>query len=109
MEWEEEFDGLLMLAINEGLRSFAGELAAKAIYYHLERVMGAEIDQLIRSPEKFAEGLEKMFGYGAKILETIILEKLYEKLNLNFKEKENYKFTDYVEDAKRYYQRTKSK
>ena len=50
-----------------------------------------------------------MFGYGAKILETIILEKLYEKLNLNFKEKENYKFTDYVEDAKRYYQRTKSK
>jgi hypothetical protein len=105
LEWEEKFNELFMVAVNEGLRSLAGEAIAKTIRYHLERVLEAEMEELIRKPERLAEGLEKIFGYGAKILETMILEKLYEKLNLNFKEKENYTFTDYIEEAKKHYQK----
>lgn len=107
--WEEEFEGLMVIAIDEGLKSIVGEASTKVIYYQLEKIFQIGMNELIKNSEKLTEGLEKIFGYGARILETAILQKLYEKLNLNFKEKESCKFKDYIEEAKKYYQQIKLK
>ncbi|MEM3737291.1 MAG: hypothetical protein QXJ75_04310 [Candidatus Bathyarchaeia archaeon] len=97
---QKRFNGLLREAIDEGLVSTLGESAAKAVYYHLQKNFAFK-NGGTPDPEAFAEGLEHLFGYGAKFLEKAILKKLYSKAGINFEEKENYTFTDYVNAAKK--------
>jgi hypothetical protein len=47
------------------------------------------------------EALRNMFGEGAEILLKVIIKRFYIKLNLTFKDVENWSFIDYVENAKK--------
>lgn len=95
----EDLIGDLMLdAINEGLTGYIGESASLAVYYHIEKDPHERLE-ILKNPRTFAEGLEKIFGFGAYYLERAVVEKLYSKVGINFEEKKDYAFADYVEEA----------
>lgn len=95
MRKQEEFEKLFMEAVDEGLKSL-GESSRHMIFFHLENSYSLKRHDIPKKPEAFAEGLEKIFGVGALVLEKIIVKILYSKLGLNYEEQKDYSFTDYL-------------
>ncbi|MGB9671540.1 MAG: hypothetical protein ACPL0C_06615 [Candidatus Bathyarchaeales archaeon] len=96
------FDRLLLEAVDEALASL-GDSAKQAIYFHLESKFKISKEEIPSHVDVFADGLEKIFGAGAKFLEIIIMKKLYERIGkpLEWDASKELEFVDYVEAAKR--------
>jgi hypothetical protein len=96
------FDKLLLEAVDEALASL-GDSARQAIYFHLENKFKVSKDEIPSHVDVFADGLEKIFGAGAKFLEIIIMKKLYERIGkpLEWDSSKELEFVDYVEAARR--------
>lgn len=54
----------------------------------------------------FVEALHKIFGKGSVIIENLIIENLYLKLDLIFKWKRGYKFSDYINELRKWFKET---
>ncbi len=96
----DEFNRALLEAVDEGLLAL-GESVRQAIYWHLENKYFIKREEIPDKPEKFNEALKTMIGEGANVLLKLMVKRLYNKLGLNFEEKPNWSFKDYVEYAKK--------
>ncbi|MGQ9624277.1 MAG: hypothetical protein ACUVT9_02785 [Candidatus Bathycorpusculaceae bacterium] len=104
------FDKILLEAVDEALASL-GDSAKQAIYFHLESKFKISKDEVPSNVDVFANGLEKIFGAGAKFLEILIMKKLYEKVGspLEWDSSKELEFANYVEAAKRSFSKKKAK
>ena len=96
---DAEFAEILMEAVDQGL-SLLGESAQKSISYHLEKDHGIGKENAPDNVEAFAKGLHAIFGAGASVIERMILQSLYLKLGLDFKQTKDSSFGDCVHKAK---------
>jgi len=101
---ELDFEKALSQAINEGLASIS-TIVAPVLRAYLDDAVVCEIGLMrkrstIKDVRALEKGLEKMFGFGAKVFEKKILEYLYERLSLNLEPKMNIPFSQAVEKAK---------
>jgi len=94
------FEKNLLEAVDHGLLSL-GENPRKAIYFHLKRNFQLQRESIPKETDGFSQALNNIFGPGAKIIEKFILKELYQRLKLNFEEKESFTFADYVREAKK--------
>lgn len=107
---QQEFERLLLEAVDEGLSSLSGSVK-QAIYYHLERLFGVKREDIPNNVEAFADALEKIFGQGADFLEVMIMKKLHEKSGISVKGEtpESFEFTEYVATTRRSYLEKRAK
>lgn len=77
-----EFENLLLEAVDQGL-SVLGESSKLSIYFHLEKSYGIKRQDIPQKPEAFVSAVEKIFGPGAKFVETLVSKGLCEKAGLN--------------------------
>lgn len=98
-EKEEKIEKIILDAVDEGLKTL-GESGKQAIFFHLEKTYSIKKSDIPEKPDAFAESLEKIFGVGATVIQKIILENLYSKLGLKYEDKDEYKFTDYLNEIK---------
>ena len=96
------FENLLIEAVDEGLASL-GESAKQAIYFHLEDKFEIAKNDIPYHLEDFTDGLEKIFGLGARFIEILIMKSLFEKIGqpLEWNQKKNLVFVEYVAAAKK--------
>ena len=96
-----EFDKILLIAIDEALTSL-GESVKQSIYFHIENEFKVARKDIPENLEKFQEGLEKIFGAGARFIEILIMRNLHMKIGLPLKmEGEQLEFVEYIGVAKR--------
>ena len=96
----EEFDKLLLSAIDEALNSL-GESVKQSIYFHIERKFSVARNEIPENLVEFQGGLEKIFGTGARFIEILIMKNLHSKVGLPLKmENEQLEFVRYVDTAK---------
>lgn len=95
----KDFEKLFIEAVDEGLEAL-GESGRHMIFFHLEKSYSVKRHEIPKKPEAFAEGLEKIFGAGASVLEKLIVKSLYSKLGLKYEDKEGRPFAEYVRDVK---------
>jgi len=93
-------NNLLPDAVDETLKHIFKEEGANFIFHYLENKRRLNRIRIAEEPEAFSVGLERILGSAAPVIEKMILKNLYSKLELKFKEKEGYKFSDYVKDLK---------
>ena len=93
-----KFDLVLAEAVQEGLSSISPSISS-AVFFYLKKNASIQSDQYIDDPEAFEEGLRKLFGFGAKVIEKRILEVLYVKLDAPQKIEDSFKFIDEVRKA----------
>jgi hypothetical protein len=93
-----KFDLILAEAAQEGLKSISPSVPSVVIFY-LKRNKSIRSNECIDDPEAFEEGLKKIFGFGAKVIEKKILEILYVKLELPRKIENDFKFSEEVKKA----------
>ena len=98
----KSFDELLLRSIDEALASL-GESARQAIYFHLESKFKIAKQNIPTHLEEFAEGLEKIFGVGAKYIEILIMKQMYKTVGqpLDWNEDKELVFVDYVNAAEK--------
>lgn len=104
----KSFEKLLLEAVDDALASL-GDSARQAIYFHLEDKFKITKNDIPRRLQDFADGLEKIFGLGARFIEILIMKNLYEKIGqpLEWSESKELVFSEYVTAAKQSFQKKK--
>lgn len=92
------FREVLLEAVDDGLL-ILGESGRKAIYFHLQNMHSLEREDIPDRTEAFVEGLRKIFGLGAEVIEKAVIKSLFSKLGINYEEKKNYGFLEYLNNA----------
>ncbi|MEM3595279.1 MAG: hypothetical protein QXL25_01650 [Candidatus Bathyarchaeia archaeon] len=69
------------------------------MYSHVERNHHIKREDLPENLEILHNILKGVLGAGVMVLERVIAKNLYERLNLNFVDHEDWALIDYVKDA----------
>ena len=80
----ENFDQLLLEAIDEGLSSL-GEAVKASIYIHLEGYFNIRKQEIPHKLSDFSNALERIFGLGARHLEILFMKHLHAKVEVTCK------------------------
>ena len=97
---QPEFYVLLAEAIHEGLSSISPSIPP-VVFLYLKKNASIQSNQYVDDPQAFDEGLKKIFGFGAKVIEQKILEVLYRKLQVPREIKDDFKFVEEVKKAQK--------
>ena len=108
MNEETDFEGILSQAISEGLTCI-NTIVAPVLRAYLDDAVTTEIGHMkskstVKDVKSLEKGLERIFGFGAKVFEKKILEALYENLSIDSQAGENKSFSEAVKEAKRIYE-----
>jgi hypothetical protein len=99
----QPFEQLLLESVDEGL-SILGNEPCQALYQYLLTICSLPREEIPSRVEDFVAGLRKSLGGASKVIERMILRKLFQKTGSSFKETIDTEFTEYVADAKRRYE-----
>jgi len=99
----QPFEQLLLESVDEGL-SILGNEPGQALYHYLLTICSLPREEIPGRVEDFVAGLRKSLGGASKVIERIILRKLFQKTGSSFRETIDTEFTEYVADAKRRYE-----
>jgi|SRR3989304_4625390 len=91
---------LLLNAVNETVKQIFKEAGAEVIFNFIEKQCHLKLEEIVEKPEVFSAGLERLTVSATSVIEKMILENLYSKLNLRFAEKDGYDFSDYIKELK---------
>jgi hypothetical protein len=98
----KEFNKVLLRAVDNSLACI-GKSVGPVIYYNLERDFVKKEDIPVET-RRFSACLKMIFGEGvAYLIEMSIVKRLYVEIDEELKERKEYSFTDYVENAKERY------
>ena len=104
------FEKLLLEAVDEGLSSLCNS-SKQAIYSLLENTFNISKRGIPSKIEEFADAIEKIFGFGAKPIEILIIKRLNEKVGgvVQYPEHENLVFAEYVAAARQSFLKKKNR
>ena len=93
------FDLLLLKAIDESL-SVMGEEPKKALYQYLLSMHSLKTEDIPAKIGQFTLSMRRALGAASRVIEKLILKRLYEKIGTSYQEVQSFDFADYVEDAR---------
>ena len=100
MNSSQSFSQVFLDCVDEGL-SVLGNEPRQAIYQYLSTIHSLEREQIPDKVDEFALGMRKALGSASRVIERLILKKLFQRIGSTFREIPDSEFTDYVIDAKR--------
>jgi len=103
LEKTQSVDDLLPSVVDETLRQVFKEAGTKVIYSYIENKRHLKREEIAEKPEVFSAGLESLLVSAARVIEKLILKKLYRKLGLKFEKKKGYEFSDYIKELRAKY------
>ena len=109
MKEKDRINAILVEAVHEGLSSICSS-AASSVLFFLEKSGSIKSTSNIENLKTFEEGLERIFGFGAIVIEKKILEVLCMRLKLpDSKTKNNFEFTKEIGKAIELYEAKNTK
>ena len=94
------FAQLLLGCVDEGL-SVLGTEPRLAVYQYLSTICSLQREEIPDKVGEFADGLRKALGGASRVMERIILRKLFQKIGSTFKETPGLEFAECVIEARR--------
>jgi hypothetical protein len=97
----KDFDKLLLCSIDEALMSL-GESVKKSTYFNIENKFKMVKKDIPENLPQFQNGIEKIFGVGARFIMILIMKNLYAKIGRPFtmEKNEQLEFIRYVDAAR---------
>ncbi|MEM2144785.1 MAG: hypothetical protein QW279_05455 [Candidatus Jordarchaeaceae archaeon] len=92
------FEELILQTVETVLRNVLGESSANIIIIYAKKSDPARWEEDPEKVKLFLDVLRSLIGLSSQIIEHLILKTLYSKLDLNFEEKQNYDFWDYIKE-----------
>jgi len=90
----------LLDAVDDGLLAL-GESVRNVMYHHVKRKRSLRREEIPERLEAFHEVLDTSLGAGARVIERLVAEKLYSRLDLKFVAHESWTLVNYVDNAKK--------
>jgi hypothetical protein len=105
---KKSFEEILLEAVDDALASL-GESARESVYFHLNEKFNMPRSDIPYHYEDFAQGLEKIFGIGARFLEILVMKNLHKGLGqpLKWDDDKQFVFVDYIATAKQNYSKSR--
>lgn len=100
MNKSQDFDEVLLESIDEGL-SILGNEPKQAVFQYLSTIASLDRERIPAKIEEFSAGLKKALGSAARVIERLILKKLFQRIGATFRESSGLEFIDYVTEARR--------
>ncbi|OLD11128.1 MAG: hypothetical protein AUI93_05450 [Crenarchaeota archaeon 13_1_40CM_3_52_10] len=100
MSRPQPFNQVLLDCVDDGL-SVLGNEPKEAVYQYLATIHSLDREQIPDKVDEFSTGLRKALGGASRVIERLILKKLFQRVGSTFRETADLEFTDYVMDAKR--------
>jgi len=91
---------VLLEAADEGLMDLLGESCRALIYGYLKRSYSLKKEEIPQRLKDFHLAIQKIYGCGVVIIETVILRVLCEKMHVNYEIVKEYEFPTAVEKLK---------
>lgn len=95
------FDKLLIECVDTSLEDLLGTKVRATAYGVLERNYSIARNDIPKKPDEFGSCLDQIFGVAGKVIARAIARRLYSQLGLEFVERPEYRFHDYIRIAKR--------
>ncbi|OLD13895.1 MAG: hypothetical protein AUI50_05800 [Crenarchaeota archaeon 13_1_40CM_2_52_14] len=108
MSRPQSFSQVLLDCVDEGLAVLGNE-PRQAVYQYLATIHSLDREQIPDKVDEFANGLRKALGGASRVIERLILKKLFQRIGSTFRETAELEFADYVRDAKRRFDMTATK
>ena len=83
-----------------------GNEPKQAVYQYLSSIHSLDREQIPEKVDQFSAGMRKALGSASKVIERLILKKLYQRIGSTLREVSDLDFTDYVNEAKRRFELT---
>ncbi len=99
---QSKFYVVLAEAVDEGLRSISPAIPPIVLSY-MNKTTSTRSSHHIDDPKTFDESLKEIFGFGAEVIEKIILDALYRKLQAPKEIKHNFNFVEEVKNAQKFF------
>ncbi len=77
-----------------------GEEPKRALYQYLLSIHSVRTEDIPLKVGEFITGIRRALGAASKVIEKLILKRLYEKIGSTFHESQGLGFADYVEEAR---------
>ncbi|HZD12116.1 MAG TPA: hypothetical protein VE177_01180, partial [Candidatus Binatus sp.] len=97
---------LLLDSIDDSLL-ILGDEPRRAVYQYLATMKSLERKDIPYRLGDFESGLRSALGGAARVVERLILRKLFQKIGSVFKESNDYEFGEHVTEARRRYELAK--
>lgn len=94
------FSQVFLDCVDEGL-SVLGNEPKQAVYQYLYAILSLDREQIPDKVDEFSSGLRKALGGASRVIERLILKKLFQRIGSPFRETADLEFTDYVTEARR--------
>jgi hypothetical protein len=104
----QEFGEVLLESIDDSLL-ILGEEPKNAVYQYLSTIQSLERKDIPDRLEDFQSGLKNALGGAARVVERLILRKLFQKIGSTFKESSEYEFAEHVNEARRRFEGTRQR
>jgi len=91
---------LLANVVDETLTQVFKKEGVRVIYDYFENNHHLKREEIAEKPGVFSNGLERLLGSAAPVIENLILKNLHAKIGLKFREKKGYGFSDYVKELR---------
>ncbi|UCG44591.1 MAG: hypothetical protein JSV58_04075 [Candidatus Bathyarchaeota archaeon] len=89
---------LLSDIVNRTIKEVFREEGSTVIRCYIENKAKLKLEEVVDKPEEFSASLGRLLGSGAPMIEGMILKGLYHELGLEYEEKEEYQFSDYIKE-----------
>ncbi len=89
-----------MLQVVDDSLSVMGEEPKRALYQYLLTIHSLRRDDIPFRISEFVAGLKRALGAASKVIEKLILKKLYERIGTTFQESQGLEFRDYIDEAR---------
>jgi hypothetical protein len=97
---DHSFAQVLLESIDESF-SILGNEPSAAVYQYLVTICSLPRNEIPDRIQDFDTGIKKALGTASKVIERMILRKVFDKLGFALRETQGLDFVDYVTDAKR--------
>jgi hypothetical protein len=91
----ETFQAALKRSLRQGISSVVGADTASVVDFYVDPSLAT------KDIAAYTKAVERMFTVGSKLIEERCARALFFNLKLRFVENQNYKLSDYVEEARR--------
>ncbi len=104
---ETEFREVLIASVDDALASI-GENFRRVILFHVKQRSSLTLNDIPEKPTEFTAAINEVLGEGVvRVLERVIVKRLYERLGIQFVEKSGFELADYTQDARAQYESRK--
>lgn len=98
-EMPRSFEELFREAVDEGLQAL-GESVKQVTYYYLEHDHGLDQRRIPDDPEGFQQALQGLYSTGSKVIEDLIVKKLFGKVGADAEQEKEKTFVEKIEVAR---------